>query len=247
MTFWQIGSTWPTSMRGAEDRCPPNHGIWHEHVHEHVSHQHANEVCHDYSQSDDELISLKETIGLCEGRAEQHYHIFVRAYRHTSVLVWWTVLWTLESRMNCADNNHVTGLWNTLFDASWYRVDSRFVTNDGLGMLLMFFSSLCFQLSGWSMTALLSVFVTYGHATGWLFFFRFSVSSFCCSSLSSHGWYMCTHGHLHISCHRPLKTSSHPAVHILVSPILTCCIVENPRKWCPVFHSLPPRSVGAIS
>ena len=47
---------------------------------------------------------------------------------------------------------------------------------------------------------------------------------------------MCTHGHPHTSSHRPLKTSSHPAVHIHVSPILTCCIVENPRKWCPVFH-----------
>ena len=40
--------------------------------------------------------------------------------------------------MNCADNNHVTGRWNTLLDASWYRVDSRLVTIDGLGMLLMF-------------------------------------------------------------------------------------------------------------
>ena len=48
---------------------------------------------------------------------------------------------------------------------------------------------------------------------------------------------MCTHGHPHISSHRPLKTSSHLAVRIHVSPILTCCIVENPRKWCPVFHS----------
>ena len=26
---------------GAEDRCAPNHCIWLEHVHEHVSHQHA--------------------------------------------------------------------------------------------------------------------------------------------------------------------------------------------------------------
>ena len=41
--------------------------------------------------------------------------------------------------MDCADNNHVTGLWNTVFDASWYRVDSRLVTIDGLGMLLMFY------------------------------------------------------------------------------------------------------------
>ena len=42
--------------------------------------------------------------------------------------------------MNCADNNHVTDPWNTLLDASWHRVDSRLVTIDGLGMLLMFLS-----------------------------------------------------------------------------------------------------------
>ena len=30
-------------------------------------------------KSGDELISLKETFGLCEGRAEQHYYIPVRA------------------------------------------------------------------------------------------------------------------------------------------------------------------------
>ena len=41
--------------------------------------------------------------------------------------------------MNCADNNHVIGLWNTVFDASWYRVDTRLVTIDGLGMLLVFY------------------------------------------------------------------------------------------------------------
>ena len=47
---------------------------------EHVSHQHANEVCHDYNlKSGDELISLKETFGPCEARAEQHYCIPVRA------------------------------------------------------------------------------------------------------------------------------------------------------------------------
>ena len=43
---------------------------------------------------------------------------------------------SVESRMNCADNNHVIGLWNSLLDASWYRVDSRLVTFDGLRMLL---------------------------------------------------------------------------------------------------------------
>ena len=41
------------------------------------------------------------------------------------------------------------------------------------------------------------------------------------SILSSHGCYMCTTGHPHISSHGPLKTSSHFAVHIHVSPILT--------------------------
>ena len=41
----------------------------------------------------------------------------------------------------------------------------------------------------------------------------------------SHGCFMCTHGHPHISSHGPLETSSHLAVHIHVSPILTrlCC------------------------
>ena len=79
-------------------------------------------------KSDDELISLKETFELCEGRAEQH--LDTRAY---------LVGEPEESRLNCADNNHATGLWNSLLDASRYRVDSRLVTFDGLGMLLMFF------------------------------------------------------------------------------------------------------------
>ena len=38
--------------------------------------------------------------------------------------------------MGCTDDDHVAGLWNTLLDASWYRVDSRLVTIDGLGMFL---------------------------------------------------------------------------------------------------------------
>ena len=45
---------------------------------------------------------------------------------------------SVESRMNCADNNDVAGLWNSFLDASRYRVDSRLVTIDGLGMLLNF-------------------------------------------------------------------------------------------------------------
>ena len=51
--------------------------------------------------------------------------------------------------MNCAENNDATDLWNSLLDASWYRVDSRLVTIGGLGMLLVCSSSLFFQLSGW--------------------------------------------------------------------------------------------------
>ena len=62
---------------------------------------------------------------------------------------------SVESRMNCADNNHAIGLWNSLLDASCYRVDSRLVTIDGLGMLLMFFYKSLFSAL-W-----LLVFVTY--------------------------------------------------------------------------------------
>ena len=52
---------------------------------------------------------------------------------------------SVESRMNCADNNHVTGLLDMLLDASWYRVDSRLVTTDGLGMLHLFYQVLAFS------------------------------------------------------------------------------------------------------
>ena len=50
----------------------------------------------------------------------------------------WLVNRALDS-VNCADNNHAIGLWNSLLDASRYRVDSRLVTIDGLGMLLIFY------------------------------------------------------------------------------------------------------------
>ena len=54
---------------------------------------------------------------------------------------------SVESRVNYADNNHATGLWNSLLDASWYRVDSLLVTIDGLGMFLIFFKYLLSALS----------------------------------------------------------------------------------------------------
>ena len=56
-----------------------------------------------------------------------------------------SALESVESRMNCANNIHVTGLWNTVLDASWYRVDSRLVTIDGLGMLLVFYQGSAFS------------------------------------------------------------------------------------------------------
>ena len=42
-------------------------------------------------------------------------------------------VWTAQTAITC-----VMGRWKTLLDASWYRVDSRLVTIDGLGMLLVF-------------------------------------------------------------------------------------------------------------
>ena len=86
---------------------------------------------------------------------------------------------SLESRMNCTDNNHATGLWNSLLHASWYRVDSRLVTIDGLGMLLFFFKSLLSAL--WLDSAAVSL--RYVLTRDWMTIFCvFSVSSFCCSS-----------------------------------------------------------------
>ena len=55
------------------------------------------------------------------------------------------------------------------------------------------------------------------------------------SILSSHGCYMCTHGHPHISSHGPLKTSSHFAVHIHVSPILFRLCCEKTSEAVPSF------------
>ena len=51
--------------------------------------------------------------------------------------------------------------------------------------------------------------------------------------LSSHGCDMCTHGHPHISGRGQLKTSSHFAVHIRVSPILTRSCCGKPSEVVP--------------
>ena len=96
------------------------------------------------TKSDDELISLKETFGLCEGRAEQTF-LHPRESNLIHVRTWLvnSALDSVESRMNCTDNNHVIGLWDMPLDASWYRVDSRLVTIDG--MLLMFYQVFAFS------------------------------------------------------------------------------------------------------
>ena len=87
---------------------------------------------------------------------------------------------SVERRMNCTDNNHAAGLWISLLDASWYRVDSRLVTIDGLGMLLMFLSSLCFQLL-WLVEDSAAVTLRYVLTRDWMTVFVF-FSYFCCSS-----------------------------------------------------------------
>ena len=53
------------------------------------------------------------------------------------------------------------------------------------------------------------------------------------SSSSSHGSYMCTRGHPHISSHGPLKTSSHFAARIHVSSILTRLCFGKPSEVVP--------------
>ena len=58
---------------------------------------------------------------------------------HVRIWLVSSALESVEGRVKCADNNRLTGLWNTLLDASRYRVDSRLVTIDGLEMLLVFY------------------------------------------------------------------------------------------------------------
>ena len=58
---------------------------------------------------------------------------------------------------------------------------------------------------------------------------------FLMSILSFHGCYKCTYGHPHIPSHGPLKTSSHFAVRIHVSPILTRWCCGKPSEVVPSF------------
>ena len=102
-----------TSMR--ENRCPPNHCIWLEHVHEHLINMRMKFVT-------TATWSLMMTWSIWKRRSdcvkERENNITTSPWEHL--------------------NNHVTGS-DMLFDASWYRVDSRLVTIDGFGMLVMFY------------------------------------------------------------------------------------------------------------
>ena len=61
------------------------------------------------SKSGDELISMKETFGLCEGMAEQHYYILVRAACTICEFGWQAVLWNLWKVVyGLPYNNHVS-------------------------------------------------------------------------------------------------------------------------------------------
>ena len=75
-----------------------------------------------FVMSGDVLVSMKETFGLCEGRAEQHCYICESDMIHVRI---WLVssalesvegrVWTAQTTVTC-----VTGRWNTLLDASQF-------------------------------------------------------------------------------------------------------------------------------
>ena len=97
-------------------------------------------------------------------------------------------------------------------------------------MLLMFLTSLCFQLSGCG--GLRYVLTRDGITIFCVFQFVPCVVLPAVFLVITCALMWLTHPH--ISSHGPLKTSSHPAVHVHVSPILTCCI-ENPSEVVPSF------------
>ena len=126
----------------------------------------------------------------------------------------------------------VSGWWTTVLDASWYRVDSRLVTIDEQEVLLVSYAKFCecehyslfsaLWLVDDSVAVSLRYIWTRDDMMSFLRIVQVVLLLFILMSiLSSHGCYMCTHGHPHISSHGPLKTSSHFAEHIHVSPVLT--------------------------
>ena len=193
------------------------------------SRQHANDVCHDYNlKSGDELISSKETFGLCEGRAEQHYYSPVRVdLIHVRIWLASTALESVESRVWTAQTTItcISGPWNTLLDASQYRVDSRLVTIGELGMLLI-----CDQVSCMpTFSPLLSA--------HWLVDDSAAVSLRYVTTRDRIVSFLRIFQLVLLSSHGPLKdVITHTCKpHIHVSPILTHRVVENPRKWVPRF------------
>ena len=95
----------------------------------------------------------------------------------------------------------------------------------------------CFQLSGWLVTAMQSSLRMDTRLDDeFLRIFQVVLLLFILLSiLYSHGCYMCPRGHPHISSRGPLKTSSHLAVHIHVSTILTRLYCGKPSEVVPSF------------
>ena len=108
---------------------------------------------------------------------------------------------------------------------------------------------LCFQLSGWLVTALLSVLRCVWTRDQMMRFFFFGENSqvvlqfvLVLPILSSHG-YMCTHGpSAHLAPWDRSRRHNTLQFHIHVSPILTrVCLWKNHRKWCPFFRLVAER------
>ena len=153
------------------------------------------------SKSGDELIGMKETCGLCERRPEQHYNIS-RESDMNHVRIW---------LVSSAPDSATGRVWTAhtaiksrgcqrgpLLSAFWLVDDSNAVS---LRCLWTRDRTMRFR-------RIFQVVLLLSHPA-------YSVSQ----------GYMCTHGDPLISSHGSLKTSSHLAVHIHVSPILTrlCC------------------------
>ena len=244
-----------------EDRCPPKHSIWHEHFHDHVSQQHAKEVYHDNnSKSGDELISMK---GI-------YFEDSVKEGQNNITKSRW-VIWYMcvlvgkecsgisgRSCMDCACNNQVC-IWLVDHGTWCFVVSSGFTFGDNWWTRNV---CVCRQLSSvvnahifFLLTAfwLVDISVVVGLRFVWsrvrvmsfeilldgssvIHFDVYLVQSWL---FNVHSW---TSGHLKPWTAQDVITL---CSHIHVSSILTRCVVENPRKWCPVFRSLTPLPLRA--
>ena len=94
-------------------------------------------------------------------------------------------------------------------------------------------------------TALLSVFVAYGHVTGCVFLRICQVVLLLCHpTYRVFSWLL--HVHSWTSAHLKPWTAQDVITlcssHSCLTDPNSFSVVENPRKWCPVFRSPPPPS-----